>query len=348
MVSLEQPEIDSDIAPDQVATPGSAPAPDADRITFRASDGGMHSIPKDQLGAAKQVDPNLKWIPNANDPLVHIQTSDGQHLHVHADDVQEAQKRDPKLVVHGSVNGQTNSQTIGQAKANDPYAKYGGSLASASPASTSSTAASASPARQDPYAKYGGSLAFQQQGTPNLAAKPGAYQQRAGAPIQNANADNQILHDEKGNWTGQYLMKRDDETDSQFIARAIEAGKHVTPQMLQQEHEHNKKNAPLTLATAAVAGPAMLGAEALGAAPFVASSTPALAVTGEATGEMIVGPSLARQALTKAAQLAAAHPKAAKALGLGAVWVAAKVADQLGVPLPKVLKLLVEGGPPVE
>lgn len=134
-------------------------------------------------------------------------------------------------------------------------------------------------------------------------------------------------------------------THPQCLARAIEAGKHVTPQMIQQEHQKNKRNAPLALGAAAAAGPAMLGAETLAAFPFVATSTPALAITGEATGEMVVGPSLARQALGTAVQLAAAHPKAAKAVGLGAVWVAAKVADELGVPLPKILKLLVESAP---
>jgi len=129
------------------------------------------------------------------------------------------------------------------------------------------------------------------------------------------NADNDLLHDTNGNWNGKYLSKREGESDSQFLARAIEAGKHVTPQMLEQENAHNKRMAPLALAAASAAGPAMLAGEAGAAAPFVASQTPALAITGEATGEMIAGPSAARMAATLGAKgidalkaAGAAHP----------------------------------------
>lgn len=43
-----------------------------------------------------------KWEPNPGDAVYHIQTSDGKHWHLHADDLREAQKRDPGLKVHGS------------------------------------------------------------------------------------------------------------------------------------------------------------------------------------------------------------------------------------------------------
>lgn len=202
------------------------------------------------------------WKPQQRDPTHHIQIGDNHYL-IHSDDLSEAQRRVPDLIVHTQVTS------------GDPML--------------------------DAFVATKKAI---EAGVPDAAAQPGAYQQtkeQAQAHIvHNVNADNQILHDENGNWTGQYLMKRDDETHSQFLARAIEAGRHVTPQMIQQEHQKNKRNAPLALGVAAAAGPAILGAETLAAAPFVAASTPALAITGETTGEMIVGPSLARQEIGRA------------------------------------------------
>ena len=44
-----------------------------------------------------------QWVPKSGDPISHIETSDGRHLHIHDGDLAEAQRRDPGLKVHGSV-----------------------------------------------------------------------------------------------------------------------------------------------------------------------------------------------------------------------------------------------------
>ena len=42
---------------------------------------------------------NQQWTPNPNDPVTHVQTSDGKEWHIHGDDLAELQKRDPGLKV---------------------------------------------------------------------------------------------------------------------------------------------------------------------------------------------------------------------------------------------------------
>ena len=51
----------------------------------------------DQPAASKPD--NQQWIPNPNDPVTHVQTSDGKEWHIHGDDLAELQKRDPRLKV---------------------------------------------------------------------------------------------------------------------------------------------------------------------------------------------------------------------------------------------------------
>jgi len=178
------------------------------------------------------------------------------------------------------------------------------------------------------------------------AAQPGAYQQSKGGPVHNAveeaknpftDSVTSILPKSWGGQTGA-MMKREDESDSQFFARAVEAGRHVNAEQIEEETKANKKAVLPTLGAAALAGPAMLTAETGAAAPFVASSTPALAITGEATGEMIAGPSLARMGLTLGAQGSKAAIQ----------WIAAnpvkayllyKTASELGIGPSKLLKL---------
>ena len=40
-----------------------------------------------------------QWEPGADDPVIRIQTSDGKHWYVHADDLAELQRRDPKAKI---------------------------------------------------------------------------------------------------------------------------------------------------------------------------------------------------------------------------------------------------------
>lgn len=55
---------------------------------------------------AQQSDPANKpgvWSPNPDDPVSHIQTSDGQQYHIHDDDLEKMKQRDPGLKVIGQV-----------------------------------------------------------------------------------------------------------------------------------------------------------------------------------------------------------------------------------------------------
>jgi hypothetical protein len=55
-----------------------------------------------QAGAsssAAAAAPKIEWVPAHGDPVAHVQTSDGTHLHVHGDDLAELQKRDPNAKV---------------------------------------------------------------------------------------------------------------------------------------------------------------------------------------------------------------------------------------------------------
>jgi hypothetical protein len=47
--------------------------------------------------ASKQ--PTKHWEPSEDDPVARIQTSDGQHWHIHLDDLEKMKQRDPKLKV---------------------------------------------------------------------------------------------------------------------------------------------------------------------------------------------------------------------------------------------------------
>src|SRR5437867_1048730 len=55
-----------------------------------------------QAGAISTTPPTAKskeWVPSPGDPVAHVQTGDGTHLHVHGDDLAELQKRDPNAKV---------------------------------------------------------------------------------------------------------------------------------------------------------------------------------------------------------------------------------------------------------
>ncbi len=60
---------------------------------------------------------------------------------------------------------------------------------------------------------------------------------------------------------GQYLMQEPGESAEDFYARAVSAGKQVTPEQIQAEHAANKKKLPYVLAAAPVMGAALPAAE---------------------------------------------------------------------------------------
>lgn len=108
-------------------------------------------------------------------------------------------------------------------------------------------------------------------------ARPGAYQQTKDGPIQNANDEakapftdstTSILPDMLNTKPTGALMKRDGESDNQFLARVKEAAKHVTPDMIETEQRSNNARTIPTLAaaygTGATAGAAPAALEAGG------------------------------------------------------------------------------------
>jgi hypothetical protein len=48
---------------------------------------------------ANQKRTTKQWEPTEDDPVVRIQTSDGQHWHIHLDDLGKMKQRDPNLKV---------------------------------------------------------------------------------------------------------------------------------------------------------------------------------------------------------------------------------------------------------
>ena len=51
---------------------------------------------------ASQPAKKAQWEPGLDDPVLHIQTSDGKRWHLHADDLDKAKQRDPGLKVLGN------------------------------------------------------------------------------------------------------------------------------------------------------------------------------------------------------------------------------------------------------
>jgi hypothetical protein len=101
----------------------------------------------------------------------------------------------------------------------------------------------------------------------NPAQRSGNYQQTPGGAIRNANDEaakpfsdstTSVIPSVGGTQATGALMKRQDETDSQFMHRAIEAGKHVTPEQIEQEQRANNARVLPTVGAAVAAGPAML------------------------------------------------------------------------------------------
>ena len=61
--------------------------------------GKLHAQANQQQRPPVTKPPVTKWEPGADDPVIRIQTSDGKHWHVHADDLAELQRRDPKAKI---------------------------------------------------------------------------------------------------------------------------------------------------------------------------------------------------------------------------------------------------------
>lgn len=140
-------------------------------------------------------------------------------------------------------------------------------------------------------------------------------------------------------------MKREDETDPQFMARAREAGRSVTQAQIDAENPSNKRLAAPTAAIATAAGPAMLGAEsAAGAAWNYAAEKLGLTV-GEDLGlkewvqQMGLKMPTVFDTATGAAKVAVKwmwdHPLQ--------TYVMSQIAKELGVPLGKLLHLASSG-----
>jgi hypothetical protein len=207
--------------PNTPNAPNSTPTQTIDYDALAQQAGAVSS----SAGAAKQPSPpKSEWVPKHGDPVAHVKTSDGNEYHVHGEDLAELQKRDPNLkVIAGPAPHQPDY---------DALAKQAG----ANPATST----------------------------------PGAYQQVKGGPIQNANADaanpfsdstTSVLGNVLGTKPTGAMMKREGESDSQFMARVVEAGKHVTPEQIEEEQRGNNARTAPTLVGAALSGPAMLTAE---------------------------------------------------------------------------------------
>jgi hypothetical protein len=159
------------------------------------------------------------------------------------------------------------------------------------------------------------------------AAKPGDYQQSPGGPIQNANTDANFASPTSGDTTASIiqppqtatpsLMQRPGEDYSEFMARAVEAGKHVTQKQIEEETRNNVKGILPTLVSSALAGPAMLGTE--------------VGLT-EAGGVAATGGQAALKAAPHVVKFAVDHPVATA--------FAYHLAREMGIPLPKILDML--------
>lgn len=173
------------------------------------------------------------WKPQQSDPTHHIQIGDDQYL-IHSDDLPEAQRRVPGLVVHGQMTS------------DDPML--------------------------DAVVRRQKAREAQVQ---TAAAKPGAYQQTK------EQAQAHIVHnvyedaanpfsDRTASVIGSTgaLMKRPDETDLQFMARARQAGRSVTQAQIDAENASNRRLAAPTAGISVAAGPVMLSLESAAGSVF--------------------------------------------------------------------------------
>jgi hypothetical protein len=55
------------------------------------------------LKPGETLGPPVRWEPGPNDPIIHIQTSDGREFHAHADDLEEIRRRDPAVKVFNDL-----------------------------------------------------------------------------------------------------------------------------------------------------------------------------------------------------------------------------------------------------
>lgn len=172
------------------------------------------------------------------------------------------------------------------------------------------------------------------------AAQPGAYQQSKGAKIQNSNADaahpfsdsvTSVIPDMLNTKQTGAMMKRDGESDTQFLARVHEAAKHVTPDMVEKEERSNIARTYPTVAAAPLMGVAQVG---LPVAAGVASDAMVDFAVKHLAGDVF--PEMAKDA-------AAAKFRELGATGLKYLIKTAAIGGGLGAAAkwgPKVLELL--------
>ena len=272
--------------------------------------GGAVHVPDPMLAAVQARAQAQGWKPQEGDPVHHIQIGD-THYRIHSDDLPEAQRRVPELIVHGQVTS------------GDPMLDAVTARKNAKDASV-----------------------------PTAAAQPGAYQQ---SPEQ---AKAKIIHNVNEDAANPFsdtttsvigstgaIMKRPDETDSQFMARAIQGGRNVTPAQIDAETASNKKLAAPTAGIALAAGPAMLGAESgVGAAWDYAAEKLGLSVSEEL--------GLKEWVQQMGLKVPTLLDKTAGAAKVALRWMSAnpiktyfiyKTARELGLPLGKLLHLASSG-----
>ena len=278
----------------------------ADQITFKPSD--------------IQPAVSTPWNPGPNDTVAEIQTSDGGHHLIHSDDLAEAQRRDPKITV------------LGQPQAYRDYAKL-----PVSPNVTFSTLDIDKVATQKNQAQAA-----------SAAEKRGAYQQskeQAQAHIvhnvneEAANPFSDATTSVLGS-TGA-LMKREDETDLQFMARAREAGRNVSQTQIDAETASTKRLAAPTAGIAAAAGPAMLSLESAAGSVFDYAAEKLGLSAGEDMGLREWVEQMGQKMPTVLDKATGAAKTAIQWIWENPLraYVISQIARELGVPLGKLLHL---------
>ena len=254
-----------------------------------------------QARAGGVNDAATKWSPQEGDPIHHIQIGE-DHYHIHSDDLQEAQRRIPDLTVHGQITSDPMLDAVA-ARKNAKEAQV-----------------------------------------PTAAAKPGAYQQTKGGAIRNVNEDAaNPFSDTTTSVIGKTgaLMKRPDETDSQFMARAIQAGRNVTQGQTKAEAASDKKLAVPTLGIAAAAGPIMLSLESAAGSVFDYAAEKLGLSAAEDMGLQEWVEQMGQKMPTVLDKATGAAKIAIQWMGKNPVktYFIYKTAKELGLPLGKVLHL---------
>ena len=201
----------------------------------------------------------------------------------------------------------------------DPFAEFGGSATGAAPATSATPApASAQPsvpsaAQSDPFAEFGGVK------VPAQDTKPD--------PSQTGEIVNDV-----GN---KVIVPKNGESFADTMKRAVQYHNSLTPE--QRQAAIDKETATMPKKTAQTLG----AAATIGA---VAGSTPAIAAVGSDVAGLAgeYAEYYGKQAGQLLKQIATEHPKAALAAKAYGTWLAGHVASKLGIPMPKIVKVLAD------